>query len=69
MTVMGPTYSTQRVDEIFDKVMLLLKEYGIQKLPVPNNSFPDWSQDRMKRNYTLWKAIEGLVELDSWENF
>lgn len=69
MTVMGPTYSTQRVDEIFDKVMLLLKEYEIQKLPVPENSFADWNQDRMKRNYMLWKAIEGLVELDSWENF
>lgn len=69
MAVMGPTYSTQVVDEIFDRVMLLLKEYGIQKRPVAKNSFADWNQDRMKRNYMLWKAIEGLVELDSWENF
>lgn len=68
MVVMGPTYSTQRVDEIYKGVLWYL-EYNWCIQDSSPKGIIDWTEDREERNAKLKEAIRGLVELDSWENF
>lgn len=65
---MGPTYSDQQVEDIYKEVMLLLRKHGIQKTPTDDH-WPYWQQYRDSRNARLKRAIEKLVELQSWEDF
>jgi hypothetical protein len=67
MPVMGPTYSDDQVEVLYQKVMSLLKENGIQTFST--NKWPFYQRDRDKRNAQLRLAIEKLVELESWESF
>ena len=66
---MGPSYSEQTVDELYEKVMALLKEHYIQNSPPPPAILVDYTKDREVRNADLKEAIRGLVELQSWEDF
>lgn len=68
MPVMGPTYSDQLVEDIYQEAILLLRKYGIQNTP-GDDRWPNWRQYRDSRNARLKRAIEKLVELQSWENF
>lgn len=67
MPVMGPTYSDDQVEVLYQKVMSLLRENGIQTSST--NKWPFYQRDRDKRNAQLRLAIEKLVELESWESF
>jgi hypothetical protein len=68
MPVMGPNYSDKQVQDAYDAVMDLLKEkFRIQAFPPPK--YPDYGKNRVERNTLLRKAIEGLVELESWESW
>lgn len=67
MPVMGPTYSDEQVEFLYQKVMSLLKENGIQAFSI--DEWPFFQRDREERNAQLRLAIEKLVELESWENF
>ena len=68
MPVIGPNINDDQVLKAYDEVAALLKEkYGIQKYPLPD--YPDYSVERMKRNKVLYKAIEELFVLQSWETW
>lgn len=68
MPVMGPSYSDEQVDRLYNKVMTLLQENGIQDSP-GHDLWPNWKRYRESRNARLRRAIEKLVELQSWEDF
>ena len=69
MACMGPTYSENEVDEIYEKVMEMLKNnYHIQDKD-PHFNIENSNRLRVERNANLKNAIKLLVELDSWENF
>lgn len=68
MPVMGPRINDNEVLKAYNEVMILLKEkYRIQAFPLPD--YPDYSVDRIERNKVLYKAIESLFELESWESW
>lgn len=69
MPVQGPEYSESEVEDIYNKVMNLLKENNIQKHSPQGPNSKEWEKLRKKRNKKLHKAIESLIELNSWENF
>jgi hypothetical protein len=66
MPVIGPYYSDKQVDDAYNAVMDLLKEkFRIQAFPEDSH----YMELRIERNAVLRKAIEGLVELNSWESW
>lgn len=74
MPVMGPTYSDDEVNKIYEDVMTLLREkYHIQSMPedMLDKRFlgKDFKIRRQERNDFLKFTIEKLVELESWECF
>ena len=63
---MGPNYSEDLVDKIYDDFMQILKDkYRQQNFP-PNSTYVEI---REERNKNFKNAIRLLVELDSWESF
>ena len=66
MSGIGPTYDLNIIDEVYEKVMHMLRDnYHIQN-DEPDNHYIEL---RAERNANLKNAIKLLVELDSWENF
>lgn len=70
MPVIGPNYSDKKVKEAYDATMLLLKEkFRVQLFPADSTGLCDYAKLRQERNEVLYKAIEGLIELESWESW
>lgn len=65
---MGPNYSDQLVEDLYNRILILLKEEGIQS-PISVGILCDWQSERDLRNSELKEAVRRLVELDSWENW
>lgn len=69
MPVQGPSSPDPKyVKKIYDEVTELLKN----KFHIQNHEpakFPNWQEERDKRNAVLYNAIYSLVELDIWENW
>lgn len=64
MIAIGPNYSDEKVKEAYDSTMLLLKEkFRVQSYPTDEH----YMKLRKERNEVLYRAIEGLIELESWE--
>jgi hypothetical protein len=70
MPVVGPGSPNEKhVKKIYDEVISLLTEkFDIQKYPIAT-TFPNWQEERDKRNAVLYDAIYSLVELDIWEGW
>lgn len=69
MPVIGPSDpDPEHVKKIYNEVIELLKN----KFHIQNHEpekFPNWQEDRDKRNAVLYGAIYSLVELHYWETW
>lgn len=69
MAVSGPSYSQEKVDKIFNKVVDILKQEKILNYDCFGPLKKAHEENRKERYLKLYLAIQGLVEIDSWESF